>query len=140
VLERAAQLIAATAGLLADWPQNFRNLLMDFHGRSPATNRLGHAFGRLYRVLYVDLVDDCFQFLREEFEAHINEHWSGLLARRNRRLGSETVANHPVKYLSQTMGTLGTCRTLSRRSSFTRQPSSLLESQSSRTACCIPGR
>lgn len=98
-LPTALALATATGDLLTDWPSRFHALLAQFQGSAPAATRLGHAFGRLYQALYRDLAAPCFQFLRDAFEAYLNEHWFGLLAKRNRRLRTSTVDQHPRQSL-----------------------------------------
>jgi hypothetical protein len=107
-LPTALALATATSELLTDWPSRFHALLAQFQGSAPATTRLGHTFGRLYQVLYRDLASPCFQFLRDAFEAYLNEHWFGLLAKRNRRLRMSTVAQHPRQSLRAVATNAGT--------------------------------
>jgi len=94
-LPEAMALVEATAYLLDNWPMNFDALLHRVRSCEPRATHLAHAFGRLYRVLYRDLDGEVFDPLREAFERYLNEHWFGLLGRRNRRLQPCTVSGHP---------------------------------------------
>ena len=96
-LPEAMALLEATACLLDNWPVNFDALLHRVRSCEPRATHLAHAFGRLYRVLYRDLDGDVFDPLREAFERYLNEHWFGLLGRRNRRLQTRTVSCHPQR-------------------------------------------
>lgn len=96
-LSEAMALVEATACLLDNWPVNFDALLHRARSCEPQTTHLAQAFGRLYRVLYRDLDGEAFDPLREQFERHLNEHWFGLLGRRNRRLQTRTVSCHPQR-------------------------------------------
>ena len=96
-LPEAMALVEATACLLDNWPLNFDALLHRARSCEPQTTHLAQAFGRLYRVLYRDLDGEAFDPLREQFEHHLNEHWFGLLGRRNRRLQTRTVSCHPQR-------------------------------------------
>jgi hypothetical protein len=79
VVERASQ-------FLKNWPIGFHTFLHDLQEKGAASFSLQKTFGRLYHWLYVDLRDQEFSFLREAFDAFVNEHWWGLVCRRNRRL------------------------------------------------------
>ena len=98
-LNIALAITTATADLLTEWPQNFFDLLDRLRADSPDSSRIGDTYGRLYRALYVDLAEPCFQFLRDAFEAYLHEHWFGLLGKRNRRLSEKTINHHPRKPL-----------------------------------------
>jgi hypothetical protein len=51
-------------------------------------------FGTLYHVLYQDLRDQAFQFLRDSFELFLLEHWRGELCGRHRLFSERTIKNH----------------------------------------------
>lgn len=52
-------------------------------------------FAPLYRVVYDDLADSCYQFLRDAFEDYLHQHWWGLVCRRNKRMGEVAQTAHP---------------------------------------------
>jgi hypothetical protein len=98
-LQTSLRLTTATAHLLSDWPHNFHQLLDDVAKSMPGAARLGHTYGRLYRAIYCDLAEPGFQFLRDAFETYLHKNWTGLLAKRNRRLKPRTITTHPRKSL-----------------------------------------
>lgn len=87
VVERASQ-------FLKNWPIGFHTFLHDLQEKGAASFSLQKTFGRLYHWLYVDLHDQEFSFLREAFDAYVNEHWWGLVCRRNRRLHNNQTTRH----------------------------------------------
>ncbi|WP_415880859.1 MerR family transcriptional regulator [Methylomonas sp. TEB] len=93
--DKAFQMVTQTAQLLEDWPKPFHRLLSVLQSQSNEQLSIRKTFGSLYRVLYTDLPDDCFQFLRDAFEQYLCERWSGVMCRRHRAFKPETVANHP---------------------------------------------
>lgn len=94
-LDVASLVMLGTARLLDQWPKNFNALLDSFQNREVAMLSIRRAFGRLYRVLYVDLRDACFQFLRSAFENYLHDNWWGVVCERNRLFKPDTVASHP---------------------------------------------
>jgi hypothetical protein len=98
-LQTSLRLTTATAHLLSDWPRNYHQLLDDIARSMPGAARLGHTYGRLYRAIYRDLAEPGFQFLRDAFETYLHKNWTGLLAKRNRRLKPGTITTHPRKSL-----------------------------------------
>lgn len=96
-LSVAVALTSGAANILTNWPVNFVALLGRIREALPTATHIGEAFGPLYRILYRDLHDPAFTFLRNEFEAYLHENWFGLLGRRNRRLKLETVDSHAHK-------------------------------------------
>lgn len=76
------------AEVLGDWPAGFDRLLTQLSAASEATKsgRMGHAFGGLYRALYGAFREPAFDWVREAFENHVAQHWTGAIGRRNRRL------------------------------------------------------
>lgn len=107
LLENARPVVEGTADLLSDWPRNFHRLLAaTLHGK-PNTPSLRVAFGRLYGVIYGDLADESFQFLRNEFEAFLNESWWGMVCKRHRRFSDATADVHPRLSLKQAAQSAG---------------------------------
>jgi hypothetical protein len=98
-LSNALAITTATAHLLLKWPQHFHALLDRLSAPSRDSMSISQTYGRLYRSLYVDLSAPCFQFLRDAFEAYLHDHWFGMLGKRNRRLGADTIERHPRKPL-----------------------------------------
>lgn len=60
---------------------------------------LKSTYGVLYRLLYADLADPGFQFVRDAFEEHLRMHWWGLVCRRNGLLTPRTLERHPRRTL-----------------------------------------
>lgn len=94
-LEHATALMAGVSQLLDDWPTRFHAVLAAIQNKAEASPSIRRAFGTLYRVLYDDLRGDGFQFLRDEFERYLREHWWGVVCKRNRSLKTQTVVEHP---------------------------------------------
>lgn len=90
----AAELVAGTAKLLADWPSAFWTCLESFVDVAPADASVRRVFGALYHVLYQDLRDPPFQFLRDAFELFLLEHWRGELCGRHRLFNLQTIQDH----------------------------------------------
>jgi hypothetical protein len=90
----AAGLVAGTSKLLADWPSAFWSCLARFVDLAPADASVRRVFGVLYHVLYQDLRDPSFQFLRDAFELFLLEHWRGELCGRHRLFSEMTLTNH----------------------------------------------
>lgn len=90
----AAELVAGTAKLLADWPSSFWSCIESFVDVAPADASIRRVFGSLYHVLYQDLRDPSFQFLRDAFELFLLEHWRGELCGRHRLFSEVTIKNH----------------------------------------------
>jgi len=107
-LELATAVVINVANLLEDWPQNFNMLLSATQKREPVTQSLQRSFGRLYRVLYVDLQASSFQFLRDAFEAYLHVNWYGFVGKRNRSLRADIVDNHPRLTLQEAAHQAGT--------------------------------
>lgn len=91
----ARALVAGTAHLLQDWPENLHRLMRVLQPTAPQSFSVRRTFAPLYRVLYDDLSDANFQFLRDAFEGYLHQHWWGLVCRRNKRMGEVTQTAHP---------------------------------------------
>lgn len=113
-LEVAAAAIANTALLLDTWPQHFTALLAAIQSREPRTQSLARSFGRLYRILYMDLQAPCFEFLRRAFEGYLHENWWGYIGRRNRSLRADTVSRHPRMSVDEAAKLAGTAPSVAR--------------------------
>ncbi len=90
----AAGLVAGTAKVLADWPSAFWRCLESFVDVAPADASVRRVFGALYHVIYQDLRDPSFQFLRDAFELFLLEHWRGELCGRHRLFNHQTIQDH----------------------------------------------
>ncbi|TRW98578.1 TniQ family protein [Candidatus Methylobacter oryzae] len=104
-LDTASALLLQTSCLLDSWPENFHALLAAIQRQAESEaktkTRIRDTFGTLYHVLYTDLSAPCFQFLRDEFERYLHEHWWGVVNKRHRAFKPETVAQHPRVTLKQ---------------------------------------
>lgn len=90
------ELAIAAGQILLSWPQTFHDLLTDLMKQrvSNLTQKLGSAFGLIYNDVYLSLTDQCYDFVRSEFESYIVLYWEGPLAMRNRRLSECTLLAH----------------------------------------------
>lgn len=90
-LGNAEFMVEATAVALFDWPRGFHFLLDELGAKNDIAtcgNKLSAYFGRFYHTLYRNFPEPSFAFLREGFEYYIGGHWSGQLAKRNRRFSA----------------------------------------------------
>lgn len=106
-LDVAGNVFSRAAVLLDEWPANFNRLLESTLKNRPVSPSLRKSFGRLYRLLYRDLADPSFGFIREVFEAFINDAWWGTVCKRNRGLSAAVQAQHPRLTLRQAADSLG---------------------------------
>ena len=97
----AQALIVGTADLLDTWPSRLHVLMAALQASAPASPSVRRTFSPLYRVLYEDLSDPGFQFLRDGFENYLREHWWGLVCKRNKLLKRQTISDHPRLSLPQ---------------------------------------
>ncbi|MEM5431833.1 hypothetical protein [Cupriavidus oxalaticus] len=96
-LDYAVSMVEAAAVALFNWPSGFRFLLDELGARSDSAtcgNKLSAYFGRFYHTLYKSFPEPSFAFLREGFEDYIGDHWSGQLAKRNRRFSAASRESH----------------------------------------------
>jgi hypothetical protein len=100
-LTQSLQLLTAAADLLSDWPSKFRSLLTTRYLSGPTSGSLSRTYGSLYRVIYADAADQHLQLLRDAFDEHVRETWTGQLCRRNKRLSAQTVQHHSQKSLRE---------------------------------------
>lgn len=94
-LHATRRFVIGTARLLYGWPAQFDERLLAIRQGTQASPSLKGTYGVLYRVLYTELSDPAFQFVRDAFEDHLHRHWWGMVCRRNRLLKPETVERHP---------------------------------------------
>lgn len=106
-LDVAGRVFFRAAVLLDAWPANFNRLLESTLKNRPMSPSLRKSFGRLYRLVYRDLADPSFGFIREAFEAFINDAWWGTVCKRNRGLSAAVQAQHPRLTLRQAADSLG---------------------------------
>ena len=93
----AMEMVGQAMAALEDWPSGFHRLLELVAARRQATtsdNKLSARFGSFYRALYKSFPGTEFDFLRQGFEDYVRDHWTGQLARRNRRLSNELRCEH----------------------------------------------
>lgn len=96
-VEVAGAMVRQAMVALTDWPRGFHRLLEEIVARrilASSGNKLGTSFGGFYRALYKSFPGPEFEFLRRAFEEYLREHWTGQLARRNRRLSSGLRSEH----------------------------------------------
>jgi hypothetical protein len=106
-IEVASNLVAGTATLLADWPSAFWHCLERFVKAAPDDASIRRVFGPLYHVLFQDLRDPVFQFLRSSFELFLLEHWRGELCGRHRLFSEETINEHRHQGLARVARSAG---------------------------------
>lgn len=93
-LSTTITVVQQASKILNTWPKGFHALLQGLQEKGTASFSLQKTFGRLYHWLYVDLHDPEFLFLRDAFDTYVNEHWWGLVCRRNRRLQNNQRPKH----------------------------------------------
>lgn len=116
-MQVADAMVDQAMSILNDWPARFYRLLGEVVDRqSPAasSNKLGARFGRFYPALFMSFPGPEFEFLRLGFEDYLRAHWTGQLARRNRRLSAGLRSEHErvsiaeaAKLLKMRVGTVG---------------------------------
>jgi hypothetical protein len=114
-LKVASRLVGGTATLLTDWPAVFWNCLERFVNVASGDASVRRVFGPLYHVLYKDLREPAFQFLRDAFELFLLEHWRGELCGRHRLFHIETRADHRYKGIARVARASGLSGKLLRR-------------------------
>jgi hypothetical protein len=113
----ACAMVEQAMAILNDWPAGFHRLLDEIAGRQAPTissNKIGAKFGWFYGALYKSFPGPKLEFLRIGFEDYLREHWTGQLARRNRRLSADMRSEHEwisiaeaAKLLKMRVGTVG---------------------------------
>lgn len=114
-LDVATALMSGISHLLDRWPTNFHSVLAAIHPKVDASASIRRAFGSMYRVLYAELRAECFQFLRDEFERYLHQHWWGIVCKRNRSFTTGAVAAHPRITLKQAAQDAGVAPSTVRR-------------------------
>lgn len=87
-------LMTAAANALDRWPESFLTLLA-LHQSLPSTQSVRRDFGAVYSVLYRCLKGPEYQFVRDEFERFVNNHWQGTLTKRNKSFSRDALVKHP---------------------------------------------
>jgi TniQ len=100
-LDTATALMSGLARLLENWPENFHSLLSVIYGQVNTTASLQRTFGSLYRVLYRQLKAPNYQFLRDAFEGYVQQHWEGVICKRNSSFKQITINAHPQLTIKQ---------------------------------------
>lgn len=106
-LEITLKLMSRAAHLLSNWPHNFYQSLTEARTSSISSASLKRTYGQLYRAIYIDLREPCFQFLRDAFDNYVRTDWPNLVAKRNRRLSAKTIAyqaRKPLRILTRDSG------------------------------------
>jgi hypothetical protein len=113
----AGAMVEQAMAILNDWPAGFHRLLDEIAARQASAisgNKIGAKFGWFYGALYKSFPGSEFEFLRLGFEDYLREHWTGQLARRNRRLSADLRSEHEwisiaeaAKLLKMRVGTVG---------------------------------
>lgn len=107
-LEVSWTISSYAAEVLCNWPEGMTALLERLRqvGRGDDTGRLGKTFGGFYTALYNAFGAPEFAFLRTAFEGYVAEHWTGAVAKRNRRFDAAVLealawvpANHACREL-----------------------------------------
>lgn len=88
LLEVSWPITTLAAEVLVDWPRSFHRMLSDLRAEAGSFDggSLSRSFRGFYRVLYTVFRGPEFRWLREAFEDYVAEHWTGSMARRNRRI------------------------------------------------------
>lgn len=100
-LSTASDLVRRAATLLWNWPTGFYDLLHSLQANSLGQLSVQREFWPLYGVIYRELRDPAFYFLRQAFEDYLRENWWGTVCLRNRRLQSATRLQHPRRTVAQ---------------------------------------
>lgn len=105
----APDLAVAAGEMFLGWPKTFHSLLTDLKRQRASSHpwKLGLAFGPIYNDVYLSLIDQCYDFIRSEFEKYVIRYWEGPLAIRNRRLSECTLLAHrwlPYNQAARTVG------------------------------------
>jgi AraC-like DNA-binding protein len=84
-LEAATEQLTQASSLLGNWPFTFWDFLEDRMASLPDSISIQEVFGDVSRVLYRDLKDEKFAFLRQGFEGYLSASWRGEINGRHRR-------------------------------------------------------
>ncbi|WP_157137977.1 hypothetical protein [Herbaspirillum lusitanum] len=91
-LSVALNLVTGVSILLKGWPGVFWDCLQKYVDNSPGDMSVQRVFSPLYHVIYKDLREPAFQFLRDAFELFLLDHWRGELCGRHRLFSEVTVS------------------------------------------------
>ena len=83
-------LLKTTASLLNHWPMLIQDLLRGIQAQSTVTLSIKTHFKSLYRVIYQQLKEQSYQFLRDAFEDYLLQHWPSLINQRNKAFSAVT--------------------------------------------------
>ncbi|QDD62694.1 hypothetical protein EJD96_00315 [Herbaspirillum seropedicae] len=86
ILENARFQVERAAEILEEWPSKFWKKLDEMMDAAPNSMSIKRVFGRLYNVLYKELDEPEFLFLRKAFEGFLADFWRGEISGRHRRL------------------------------------------------------
>ncbi|WP_171646816.1 helix-turn-helix domain-containing protein, partial [Paenibacillus phytorum] len=83
--------------LFSEWPFNFHDFLKRYKSKWNSSRQEGvnKDFGSFYSVLYSSFGESQFDFLRNEFEKYITQHWTGGHVSRFTK-----ISNRSSKYIS----------------------------------------
>lgn len=109
-LSVSKNLVLGTVALLQMWPDAFWRCLQRFVDASPGDASLKRVFSPLHAVIYSQLREPAFQFLRDAFETFLLEHWRGELCGRHRRFKLETIQSHKPTGLAKVSRQIGVGR------------------------------
>lgn len=90
----AFRVVSGAASLLSQWPLLLYDLISKVQARSTVSLSIKHHFGTFYQVLYVNLNEPCYQFLRNAFEDYLFKYWPSLINKRNRGFKKVESSNH----------------------------------------------
>lgn len=117
LIAEALPIAREAGGILLAWPTGMRQFLANLRTQNSQRGRwrIQKAVGPLYRDIYKNLGDRCFDFVRSEFEAYIGEEWEAPLARRNRNLSPWIVRRHSWLSIGSAASRIGVPPSLVRR-------------------------
>lgn len=82
----------AAASILNEWPAKYRSTLVGIQQTNKSEKgvpSISQTFGKVYTNLYAQCNLENLEFVRNEFESHINENWEWPIDHKNRRLPQE---------------------------------------------------
>ncbi len=90
----AFSVLSVAAKLLNHWPTLLYELVSKVQAQSTVSLSIKHHFGTFYQVLYVNLKEDCYQFLRDAFEDYLFMYWPSLINKRNKGFKKGKTTTH----------------------------------------------
>lgn len=97
----AERCMGNAAKLLFDWPSNFVVMLHAIQSQQERKLSIRNSFGSIYHVIYFNLQESGFQFLRDAFEDYLKSNWWGHICKRNRSFQTKTRDEHPKLTIAQ---------------------------------------